>query len=284
VLGITPEEIGKIAIKNGIPTIIDYFVTKVANSVSQKYGKAKIVTLTNAFAHIENVHELIGNIKKLLKSDGVFISESHYLLPLIKTVQYDTIYHEHLRYYSLISLINLLRMHNLEVFHAKEIPSHGGSIRVYAAKPGEYTMNQSVKKLLAKEKTTVTNIKTFEEFKNKVILSKLKLNSLLYKLKKRGAKIYGVSAPSRGTTLASYVGLDNGILDCIVEIKGSYKTGKYLPGTLIPVVDETKLFKDQPEYAFIFSWHIANELIPKLKEKGYGGKFIVPLPVPKIIK
>lgn len=284
VLGITPEIIGKIAIKNGIPTIIDYFGTKVANEVSKKYGKAKIVTLTNAFAHIENVHELIENIKKLMMPDGVFISESHYLLPLIKTVQYDTIYHEHLRYYSLISLINLLKMHDLEVFHAKEILSHGGSIRVYAAKPGVYKINQSVKKLLAKEKTTVTNMKAFEEFNDKVILSKLKLNSLLYRLKKNGAKIYGVSAPSRGTTLASYTGLDNGILDYIVEVKGSYKTGKYLPGTLIPVVDEAKLFQDQPEYALIFSWHIANELIPKLKEKGYKGKFIVPLPVPKIIK
>ena len=284
VLGITPEAIGKLAIKNGIPTIIDYFGTKVANTVSQKYGKAKIVTLTNAFAHIENVHELIENIKKLMKPDGVFISESHYLLPLIKTVQYDTIYHEHLRYYSLTSLINLLKMHDLEVFYAKEIPSHGGSIRVYAAKPGVYKINPSVKKLLVKEKGVVTSMKAFEEFKNKVILSKLKLNSLLHKLKKEGARIYGVSAPSRGTTLASYVGLDDGILDCIVEVKGSYKTEKYLPGTLIPVVDETKLFKDQPEYAFIFSWHIAKELIPKLKEKGYKGKFIIPLPTPRIIR
>lgn len=283
VLGITPETIGKIAIKNGVPTIIDYFSTRVANKVSKKYGKAKIVTLTNAFAHIENVHELVENIRKLMKSNGVFISESHYLLPLIKTVQYDTIYHEHLRYYSLTSLINLLKMHDLEVFHAKEIPSHGGSIRVYAAKPGIYKINQSVKKLILKEKNIVTSIKSFEEFKSKVILSKLKLNSLLYKLKKRGAKIYGVSAPSRGTTLASYVGLDNGILDYIVEVKGSYKTGKYLPGTLIPVVDEAKLIQDQPEYALLFSWHIANELIPKLKEKGYKGKFIVPLPLPKII-
>ena len=110
VLGITPEEIGKIAIKNGIPTIIDYFTEKVADKVIKKYGKAKIITATNVFAHIEDVNEVIRNIKKILANDGVFISESHYLSSLIKTVQYDTIYHEHLRYYSLIPDNHLRRL------------------------------------------------------------------------------------------------------------------------------------------------------------------------------
>lgn len=283
VLGITPEEIGKIAIKRGIPTVIDYFTAKVAREIPKKYGKAKIVTLTNAFAHIEHVHELVENIKKLMTNDGVFISESHYLLPLIKEVQYDTIYHEHLRYYSLVSLINLLKLHDLEVFHAKEIPSHGGSIRVYAAKTGQQKIMSTVKKQLEKEKNTVTSQKAFLEFAKKVVLSKLKLNSLLYKIKSENKRIYGVSAPSRGTTLASYIGIDSEILDCIVEIKGSHKIGKYLPGTIIPVVDEEKIFKDKPDYLLLFSWHIADELIPKLKSKGYKGKFIIPLPTPKIV-
>jgi hypothetical protein len=283
VLGITPETIGKIAIKNGIPTIIDYFTKKVAIQAVKKYGRAKIVTLTNAFAHIENVHELVENIKKLLATDGVFISESHYLLPLIKTLQYDTIYHEHLRYYSLTSLNYLFKMHGLEVFHAKEIPSHGGSIRVYAAKPGMYEKRPSVHMLLGKENKTVTSIKAFEQFRKDVALSKTQLYSLLFEIKKKNKKIYGISAPSRGTTLASYTGLDNGIIDFIMEVDGSYKTGKYLPGTLIPVVDEKKLFNDQPDYAFLFSWHIADELISKLKAKGYKGKFIIPLPNPRIV-
>lgn len=283
VLGITPEEIGKLAIKQGIPTILDYFTTKTTKDVLQKYGKAKVVALTNAFAHIENVHELVENIKRLMTNDGVFISESHYLLPLIKTVQYDTIYHEHLRYYSLASLINLFKMHELEVFHAKEIPSHGGSIRVYAAKKGMYKVKDTVKKLLTKEKGYVTKRKSFEDFRKRVVLSKLQLNSLIFDIKKKGKKIYAISAPSRGTTLASYAGLDNSIIDYVVEVKGSHKIGKYLPGTIIPVVDEDKLFRDQPEYAFLFSWHIADELMPKLKQKGYKGKFIVPLPTPKIV-
>ncbi len=284
VLGITPEEIGKLAIEKGIPTIIDYFTTQVSKNVIKKYGKAKIVTLTNAYAHIEHVHELTNNIKNLLTPDGVFISESHYLMPLIKTVQYDTIYHEHIRYYSLISIINLLKQHDLEVFHAKEIPSHGGSIRVYAALKGKYEVKPTVKKLLEKEKSVVADIKSFESFKRKVVISKLELNTLLTSIKKKGKRIYGISAPSRGTTLASYAGLDDSILDCIVEVKGSYKTGKYMPGTLIPVLDEGLLFKNQPEYALLFSWHIADELIPKLVSKGYKGDFIIPLPIPKIIK
>jgi len=284
VLGITPEEIGELAIKKGIPTIIDYFTTEVAKNVVKKYGKAKIVTLTNAYAHIEHVHELTNNIKSLLTPDGVFISESHYLMPLIKTVQYDTIYHEHIRYYSLISLINLLKQHNLEVFHAKEIPSHGGSIRVYAAAKGSYEIRPSVKKLLAKEKKIVADLKSFENFKKKVVLSKLELNTLLSTIIKRGKKIYGISAPSRGTTLASYAGLDDSILECIVEVKGSYKTGKYMPGTLLPVLDEELLFKNQPEYALLFSWHIADELMSKLVSKGYKGDFIIPLPTPHIVK
>ncbi len=283
VLGITPEDIGQLAIKQGIPTILDYFNTKTAKEVKTKYGKAKLITATNVFAHMEGIHEIINNIISLLDQDGVFVTESHYLFQLIRDGQYDTIYHEHLRYYSLHSLIYLLELHGLEVFHAKEIPSHGGSIRVYAAKKGIYTVQKSVKQLLAKEKSVVTGTNSFNKFRNNVINSKLQLYKLLSKIKSKGERIYGISAPSRGTTLINYIGLDDGIIDAIVEIKGSYKIGLCIPGTIIPVLDEEKLIKDQPEYAFLLSWHIAEELIPKLKQKGFKGKFIKPLPTPKII-
>ena len=130
VLGITPEIIGKLAIKKGIPTIINYFDNKSVKKILKNYGKAKLITATNVFAHIAEVNKLIKNIKKCLVSDGVFISESHYLMTLIKTNQYDTIYHEHLRYYSLTSLNYLLRKNKLEIFKAEKINTHGGSIRV----------------------------------------------------------------------------------------------------------------------------------------------------------
>ena len=128
VLGVTPEKIGKIAIKKGIPTIIDYFNEKISSKIIKKHGKAKVITATNVFAHIDNINSIVRSILKTLKTDGIFISESHYLLPLIQTVQYDTIYHEHLRYYSLESLNFLFKKHNLEIVDTKEIPTHGGSI------------------------------------------------------------------------------------------------------------------------------------------------------------
>lgn len=284
VLGITPEDIGKEATKNGIETYIAFFNNETAKKVLKEKGKAKIIMATNVFAHIENIHEVLSDIISLLTKDGVFISESHYLYDLLKTLQYDTIYHEHLRYYSLHSLKFLLNLHGMEVFHAKKIPSHGGSIRVYAAKPGLYKIEPSVKKLLAKEKSLVTSKKSLLKFAADVTLSKLKLHNLLLNIKKRGNTIYGIGAPSRGSTLVNYAGIDDGILEAIMEIKGSNKIGKYMPGTIIPVLEESLLYKNQPQYVLFLSWHIAKEVAPKLKSKGYKGKFIVPLPSPYILK
>ena len=284
VLGVTPEEIGKLAIAKGIPTVIDYFGRSVVNRILKDQGKAKIVTATNVFAHIEDVNEILDCIINLLDSDGVFISESHYLLPLIETLQYDTVYHEHLRYYSLHSLKYLLESHGLEVIHAKEIPTHGGSVRVYAARKGMFKAQKTVADLLKKEKEIVTKKENLLKFKDKVVLSKLQLLALLLDIKKKSKRIFGISAPSRASTLINYVGIDDGILDCVVEIKGSHKIGKYIPGTLIPVLDESKLFEEQPEYALLLSWHIAEELAPKLKKFGFKGDFIVPLPEPRIVR
>ena len=232
---------------------------------------------------MENIHEITDSIVSMLGDGGVFISESHYLVSLIETLQYDTIYHEHLRYYSLQSLKYLLNQHGLEVFHAKQIPTHGGSIRVYAAKPGKYQVRDSVKSLLQMEERLNLTAEPFKQFKHRVVQSKLQLHALLLDIKRRGDRIFGIGAPSRASTLINYVGIDDGIMDCVCEIKGSYKIGKYVPGTVIPVIEESQLFAIQPEYAMILSWHIADELIPKLREKGYKGDFIVPLPVPRIV-
>ena len=283
VLGITPEEIGKIAIERGIPTIIDYFNRSVVARVLSEQAPAKIVTATNVFAHIENVNEIAECILQLLSKDGIFISESHYLLPLIETLQYDTIYHEHLRYYSLHSLRYLLEMHGLEVIHAKRILTHGGSVRVYAARKGTYPIRDTVGRLLSEEAAVVLKKDNLLKFKESVVLSKLKLMSLLLTIKKQGKRVYGISAPSRASTLINYTGIDDGILDCVLEVKGSHKIGKYVPGTLIPVEEESRLFLDQPDYALLLSWHIAEELMPKLREKGFKGYFIIPLPEPRII-
>jgi len=283
VLGIEPTDVGDIANKRGIPTLKRYFGVEVAREVKREHGPVRVVTAANCFAHIEDVHAIVDGIVEMLAPSGVFISESHYLIGLLDTLQYDTVYHEHLRYYSVTSLKHLLEMHDLEVFHARPIPSHGGSIRVYAARRGVHTVQDSVRRMLASEPRGEAMAKRLATFRHDVIISKLRLLSMLRELKEKGLTIAGISAPSRASTLVNYVGLDEGIIDYVCEIPGSLKIGKCMPGTQIPVVDETKLFADQPDCAVIFSWHIADELAPKLKAKGFRGKMITPLPVPRFL-
>jgi hypothetical protein len=283
VFGIEPTNAGKLAIDRGIPTLISFLNQQAVDKAVAEVGRARIVTATNVFAHIENVGDVVNCIKGLMADDGIFINESHYWLALLQTMQYDTIYHEHLRYYSLTALKYLLETNGLEPFRAKRIPTHGGSIRVYAAAKGRYPIHESVGAILAEESRELTSAR-LADFRQGVVASKLELLALLKDIKGRGQKVYGVGAPSRASTLINYVGLDDGILDCVLEIKGSYKIGKYIPGTLVPVIEEERLFQDQPAYALLLSWHIADELIPKLKARGYRGDFIVPLPRPHIIK
>jgi len=281
ILGIEPTEVGKIANDRGIPTLTRYFTPAVAAEVKREHGRARVVTATNCFAHIEDVHSIVEGILDLIGPDGVFISESHYLVGLLDRLQYDTIYHEHLRYYSLNSLANLLQMHGLKVFHARAIPTHGGSIRVYAARRGAQPVNDSVAKMLAAEPRGEAMLARLKVFRNDVMLSKLRLLAMIRDLKERGARICGISAPSRASTLVNYLGLDEAIIDYVCEIAGSLKIGKCMPGTSIPVIEESRLFSDQPECAIIFSWHIADELAPKLRAQGYRGKLLTPLPVPR---
>ena len=282
VLGVTPEKIGYLAIKNGIPTIIDYFNKKVVSKIKKKYGKPKIVTATNVFAHIDNLDELLKNILKLIGTDGIFVSESHYFLSLVKTLQYDTIYHEHLRYYTVRSLKNIFKKYGMKIIKVKKINTHGGSIRVYATKNKKYLVDNSVKKALIEEKKFLSK-KNIKIFCNKVFESKVNLLNMLRKIRSKNNNIYGVGAPSRATTLVNYVGITEEIIDCICEIKGSHKINHYLPGTRIPIVSEEKIFKKKPKYLLLLSWHISKELIRNLKKKGYKGKFIIPLPYPKIV-
>jgi hypothetical protein len=281
ILGIEPTEVGKIADGRGVPTLMRYFAPAVAAEVKREHGPARVVTAANCFAHIEDVHSIVQGILDLLAPDGVFISESHYLIGLLDRLQYDTVYHEHLRYYSLTSLANLLSMHGLEVFHARAIPTHGGSIRVYAARQGAWPVDESVAKMLAAEPRGEAMLARLKRFRNDVMLSKLRLLAMIRELKEQGARICGISAPSRASTLVNYLGLDEAIIDYVCEIAGSLKIGKCMPGTSIPVVEESRLFSDQPDCAVIFSWHIADELAPNLRAKGYRGKLVTPLPVPR---
>ena len=283
VLGVTPEKIGKIAIKKGIPTIIDYFNEKISSKIVKKYGKAKIITATNVFAHIDNIDEVLNSIYNLLDDKSIFISESHYLHTLINENQYDTIYHEHLRYYSLSSLNYLFNKHDMEIIKAKKINTHGGSIRVYAAKKNNFKIDKEFKELINIEEKELYDEGLFN-FKSRVIKSKLDLYSLLAKIKSNNSKIYGISAPSRATTLINYLGINADIVECILEIDGSQKINHFLPGTNIPIYNEKKLYEDNPDFALILSWHIGKEIMNNLRKNGFKGKFIMPLPKPRIIE
>ncbi len=283
VLGIEPSQAADVARQKGIEMIKDYFSFANAKSVKEKYGAAKIITAANVFAHIKDVHEIVKGILHLLKPDGIFISESHYLLDLVQTLQYDTIYHEHLRYYSLKSLMNLFAQHGLEVIRVKRIPTHGGSIRVYTARKGQHPVDLSVPRALAEEEASgLTNGSVFTTFRKRVIESKLELYRLIADIKAQGKRIYGIGAPSRASTLINYGALDDGLIDAVMEVSNSHKLDKYIPGTRVPVLDEKKLYTDQPDFVLFYSWHIAEELALNLRKRGYRGEFIVPLPTPRI--
>jgi hypothetical protein len=260
VLGIEPSLMAEKANATGIRTMMVFFSAEVARRVLATEGPAR-----------------------LIGERGVFVSESHYLFDLVRRVQYDTIYHEHLRYYSLMSLTRLLESAGLTVFRAKRIPTHGGSIRVFAAvKPRK--VEPSVGRLLTKEeKAGITRPDGFRAFVERARQSKLDLYRILRRVNKARARVFGVGAPSRASTLINYVGLDAGLVECVVEVPGSHKIGKYIPGSDIPVDDEVRLFAEQPEYALIFSWHISKEITARLRQRGFRGKFIVPLPRARVL-
>lgn len=283
VLGVEPTNAAFVAEKNGILTINDFFNEEVAKRILKEHGKAKVVTAANVFAHINNLIPMLKGISTMLSDDGVFISESQYLFDVIRKLEFDTIYHEHLRYYSLKPLITLFSKADFSVVDAERITVAGGSIRVFAMK-GVKPPSDRLKLLIEEEeKSGLYDKKTFEEFGHHIITSSHKLLELLLQCKKDGSKIVGVGAPARSNTLLNFSHIDNNILNYICEKRGSPKIGLYTPGTHIPIVDEERLFREQPEYALILSWHIQDELVKILREKGFRGKIIFPLPEPKII-
>lgn len=285
VLGIEPSLAAKLAEEKGVRSLMTFFGTEATDQVLHDKGQADVITAANVFAHILDANSVTYNIGRLLKDDGIFVSESHYLLGLLETLQYDTIYHEHLRYYSLHSIKALLERNGFTVFKVERIPTHGGSIRVYAQKGKRFDIDASVEDLLTEEVDAgLTSDGWIRDFRARVTASKLALYELLAPLIRDGKTIHGIGAPSRASTLMNYVGLGSDIVSAVLEITGSKKIGFFMPGTDIPVEDEKRLYDDQPDYALLLSWHIADELMPNLKKRGFKGDFIVPLPEPRIVR
>lgn len=286
VLGVEPaENIAPIAEASGIETINDFFNQKVAKNIVKSKGKASMIVGTNVFAHIDNLDEIMKSFQILLDDEGVIIIESPYLVDFFDKTEYDTIYHEHVSYLSLIPLVKFFGMYDFKIFDVKRDKIHGGSIRIFASRiNSKFKETKNLSELLSLEKNLgLDTIKPYLDFALNVQKSRVKLLELLYKLKLNGKKIIGYGAAAKGNTLLNYCNIGADILDYIAD-KSPFKQGKYTPGTNIPVVHPDRILENRPDYMLILAWNFADEIIKeqhKFKER--GGKFIIPIPEAKII-
>lgn len=286
VLGVEPTNIAHIAREeNGIETIQAFFTEALAQDIVSDRGKAKIVTATNVFAHIAPLGEVIRGIMALLDDDGVFITESHYLLDVVQKTQYDTFYHEHIRTYSVLSLVTLFEYYNLEVFDVRRADRYGGNIRAYVAWKGSRAVQSSVGELLRlEEKTGLNDIQTYVEFRNRVYESRSRLMELAYEAQRKGIAFVGNSCPGRCSTLLNFCGMTTDLMPYIAEQPTSLKLGLFVPGRHIPVLNNQRLIDEQPEYVVLLAWHYAEPIMEQLRERGLKSKFVIPLPEVAVVE
>lgn len=285
VLGIEPaSKIAELARKEGIETVDKFFSVELAEQIVSKYGHVKIATATNVFAHIDDLDEVIKGLDTLLDKDGVFIMEAPYLVDFLKKRYFDLVYHEHLSYWSIKSLIALFNRFNMEVFDVQKVEVHGGTIRVFISKKGSYKKEKSVNKFLSLEKKWKLEQKdTYSKFSDKVLENKIKLLTLLKKIKSENKRIVGYGAPAKGNTLLNYFSIGQEFLDYIID-DSPWKQGLYSPGKRIPVVSSKVLAKDKVDYILILAWNFAESIMANNKEfVKKGGRFIIPVPKPVII-
>ena len=285
ILGVEPTNIAKYANAHGIHTIQSFFDIKTAKQIKKKYGPAAVITTTNVFAHMQTIGEVIMGIHELLEDDGVFISETHYLLNVIQGGQFDTIYHEHLRTYSLHSLIALFKPYDFTVTDVERGDRYGGNIRVHVTKGKGRPVSKRVADLLKLEKKAgLGKLQTYRKFAERVQKARLEFMDFLIKTKKSGKSIVGKSCPGRASTLLNYYGVDTEYIPYLAELPTSLKLGMYLPGKHIPVVNEKILLKEQPDYVVLMSWHYAEVIMKRLKAVGLKSDFVIPLPDLRIVK
>ncbi len=281
--GIDPSiNVSKIAKEKGLKIWTDYFNQESVEKIIKQIGKVDVVTGSNVFAHMDNIHEIIDATKKILKPNGVFIVEVHYLLDLFKDFQYDTVYHEHMSYYSVSSLKEIFKLHNLKIIDVQRLTTHGGSIRVISSfENADLKIKPSVNKLIKLEKNI--NLSNLKKFEKQVITHKKKLIKLLDKLKKENKTIAGYGAAGRATILLNYCGIDQKYLDYIVDVS-PLRAGKFMPGVHIPIIKPEQARKNPPDYFLITAWNYADSILAQEKKLiNQGTKFIVPFPKIKIL-
>lgn len=286
ILGVDPaSNIVLIAQKRGIETMNDFFSIDVAHRILKEKGHATVITATNVFAHVDDLDAFIRAADTLLNEHGVFIFEAPYFVNLVNSLEYDTIYHEHLSYLSVKPLLQFFKPFGMEIFDIQQRDIHGGSFRVWVTRAGRMPISPVVAEFVKREEDMgVHTLKVLNEFSLAVQQNRQELIWLLRRLKRDGKQLVGVSAPAKGMTLLNYCRIGTETLNFVTE-KSTIKIGRFTPGTHIPVVSDNELIRQVPDYALLLAWNFAEEIIENLRAyRERGGKFIIPIPQPRVVE
>jgi 2-polyprenyl-3-methyl-5-hydroxy-6-metoxy-1,4-benzoquinol methylase len=286
VLGIEPaKNIAKIAQKKKIPTITKFFGTKLAKEMVKSGKQPDLLLGNNVLAHVPKLNDFVEGLKILLKHEGIITLEFPHILQLINKNQFDTIYHEHFSYFSLITLKKLFEMHKLKIFDVEELNTHGGSLRIFVKhKDNNFEKERkSVKKILEKEKMFgLKKISTYTNFSKEVNSIRKELLNFLHKAKKDKKTVVGYGAPAKGNTLLNFCEINFELIDYTVDIS-PHKQKMYLPGSHILIKNPNEIFKTKPDYVLILPWNLKKEIMVQMKDiHKWGGKFVIPIPEVKI--
>lgn len=285
VLGIEPaKNIAEFAIKKGIPTRCRYFSAELAEELFNEGIQADIIHANNVMAHVPDINNFAAGIKKLLKPHGQAVIEVPYLLNLINHCEFDTIYHEHVFYFSLLALHALFSRHDLILSDVEEIPIHGGSLRLFIKHANTTKSSSTVLKLLENEKLTrVDQPEYYQHFSNHIFNLKKDLIELLHSLKKEGKKIAAYGASAKGSTLLNFFGIGPELIDFIVD-RSPMKQGYYMSGARIPIHSPEFLMQEKPDYTLLLTWNFAEEILKQQQAyRDQGGQFIIPIPQLEVV-
>jgi SAM-dependent methyltransferase len=287
VLGIEPAaNVAAYAIsQRGIRTETVFFGLETANQLSSKYGKADLLIGNNVLAHVPDINDFVSGMKAFLGKEGVITMEFPHLLRLVERNQFDTIYHEHFSYLSFSTVKRIFNHHGLEMFDVDELPTHGGSIRIYAKHIEDQSkeMSPRVGEMLAQESDAgMSSIEFYADFARKVKETKRRILEFLIEAKNAGKTIAGYGAPGKGNTLLNYCGIRTDFIDYTVD-RNPHKQGNFLPGTLIPIYSPEKIRETKPDYVFILPWNLKDEIMETMSFiNEWGGKFVTPIPELKV--
>ncbi|MGH9502224.1 MAG: methyltransferase domain-containing protein [Terriglobales bacterium] len=282
VLGIEPAvNVAKEATRKGIPTLVKFFGQEMAAEMTRDGTQADLILGNNVLAQVPNLCSFVQGMKTLLKPQGVITLEFPHLMRLMEGNQFDTIYHEHFSYFSFLTTMKVMAKFGLTVFDVEELPTHGGSLRVYAchAQDTSHAVTERARELAEREeKAGFNRLETYLSFDEKVKETKRKIMMFLIDAKRAGKSIAGYGAPGKGNTLLNYCGIRTDFLDYTVD-RNPYKHGKFLPGTHIPIFPPEKIRETKPDYILILPWNLKNEIQKQLAYiREWGGKLVVPIP------